>query len=221
MWAKIRGSSRALTNLFNESDRARLNSVFAIFSLKRRVIAATLAALGIFLLFGMSHSSGNANVKTLVAIKEIESGAVILHKDVALREVPVRLVADGSFRAVSEVIGHIAVGAIRRGEVITDARLAGPSLLNESDLVAIVITLSEIANAQLVHAGDHVDVLASQNDSIGGVVSTPAVIVAGDVEVLSTRTHESNGVVVLAVSASQAQAIAGVYGRITLVLLGK
>jgi pilus assembly protein CpaB len=159
-------------------------------------------------------------VKTLVATREILSGAVIIEKDVALRDLPIHVVADGSFHAMNDAIGQIAVGAIRRGEVITDARVVAPSLLSESGLVAIAITLNDSANAQLVHAGDHVDVLASQGGAIVSDGAAPARLVASDVEVLSTKTHESKGVVVLAVTASEARAIAGVDDRITLVLRG-
>ena len=217
MWAKIRGASTTLAKLATESDRAKLRSLFAIFSLRRRLVAGVSAALGIFVLVGMSHGLESEKVRTLVATNEIASGAVIANKDVALRELPIHLVADGSFHALNDAVGQIAVGTIRRGETITDARVVGPSLLSENDLVAIAVTVREMANAQLVHAGDHVDVLASQNDSVG---ATSAAIIANDVEVLSTRTHESGGVVVLAVSINQAQSIAGVHDRITLVLRG-
>lgn len=220
MRANILRPLKMLTKLANESDRARINSAFALFSLKRRMIAALLAVLGVFLLVGISHGAGGASVKTLVATNEIASGAVIANKDVALRDLPIHLVADGSFHTMNDAVGQIAVGAIRRGEVITDARVVAPSLLSESGLVAIAITLNDSANAQLVHAGDHVDVLASQGGAIAGGDATPARIVATDVEVLSTKTHESSGVVVLAVSAKDAQAIAGVDNRITLVLRG-
>jgi len=220
MWAKLSKSITALTGLINDSDRTRFTRAFAVFSLKRRLIAIILTVLGILMLVGASHSTKDTQVSTLVATHEITSGAVITMEDVTLREWPIHLIADGSFHATEDAIGQISVGAIRRGEVITDARVVGPSLLNESGLVAIAVTLNDLANAQLVHAGDHVDVLASRGDSLGNSAEVGALIVATDVEVLSTKTHESNGVVVLAVSTSQAQAIAGVNERITLVLLG-
>ncbi|OIQ71649.1 flagellar basal body P-ring biosynthesis protein FlgA [mine drainage metagenome] len=179
-----------------------------------------LAVLGVFLLVGISHGTGGASVKTLVATEEIASGTVIIAKDVALREVPIHLVADGSFHALEDAVGQIAVGGIRRGEMITDARVVAPSLLTDSGRVAIAITLSDPANAQLVHAGDHVDVLASQDGTFAGTAATGARVVATDVEVLSTSSHDSRGAVVLAVSAKDAQAIAGINDRITLVLLG-
>jgi pilus assembly protein CpaB len=211
---------QALAKLADDSDKARINSAFAFFSMKRRIIAAMLAILGVLVIVGATRGSAGASVKTLVATREILSGAVINEKDVALRDLPIHVVADGSFRAMNDAIGQIAVGAIRRGEVITDARVVAPSLLSESGLVAIAITLNDSANAQLVHAGDHVDVLASQGGAIVSDGAAPARLVASDVEVLSTKTHESKGVVVLAVTASEARAIAGVDDRITLVLRG-
>lgn len=219
MPAKILKPLKTLSRLVSESDKARLNSVFALFCLRRRTIAALSAVIGVLLLVGLIPGQGRASVKTLVAANEIASGAVIVEKDLALRDLPVHLVADGSFHAIKDAVGQLAVGAIRRNEVITDARVVAPSLLSESGLVAIAITLHDVANAQLVHAGDRVDVLASQAgiDADGG--AGPARIVATNVEVLSTKAHESSGVVVLAVSASDAQAIAGVDDRITLVLL--
>lgn len=220
MRANIRGRFTALTRLTNESDRARINSAFAFFSLKRRIIAAVLAVVGLFLLFGLSRGSAGESVKTLVSIHEIASGAVIQADDVALRDLPIHLIADGSFHARGEAIGQLAVGAIRRGEVITDARVVSPSLLADDGLVAIAVTLNDLANAQLVHAGDHVDVLASAGTSMVSSDQVPARTMASDVEVLSTRTHDASGVVVLAVSAADARAIAGVDGRITLVLRG-
>jgi pilus assembly protein CpaB len=206
---------RALAKLADDSDKARINSAFAFFSMKRRIIAAMLAILGVLVIVGATRSSAGTSVKTLVATREILSGAVIIEKDVALRDLPIHVVADGSFHAMNDAIGQIAVG-----EVITDARVVAPSLLSESGLVAIAITLNDSANAQLVHAGDHVDVLASQGGAIVSDGAAPARLVASDVEVLSTKTHESKGVVVLAVTASEARAIAGVDDRITLVLRG-
>jgi pilus assembly protein CpaB len=220
MRANIFRPLQLIARLANDSDKARINSAFAFFSMKRRMIAAMLAILGVLILVGATRGSASASVKTLVATHEIVSGAVITNEDVSLRDLPIHLVADGSFHSRTDAIGQIAVGAIRRGEVITDARVVAPSLLSESGLVAIAITLNDSANAQLVHAGDRVDVLASRGGAIASDGATPARLVASDVEVLSTKTHESSGVVVLAVTASDAQAIAGVDDRITLVLRG-
>jgi pilus assembly protein CpaB len=220
MRANIFRPLQLIARLVNDSDKARINSAFAFFSMKRRMIAAMLAILGVLILVGATRGSASASVKTLVATHEIVSGAVITNEDVSLRDLPIHLVADGSFHSRADAIGQIAVGAIRRGEVITDARVVAPSLLSESGLVAIAITLNDSANAQLVHAGDRVDVLASRGGAIASDGATPARLVASDVEVLSTKTHESSGVVVLAVTASDAQAIAGVDDRITLVLRG-
>lgn len=211
---------KTLAKLVNETDRARVNSAFALLSLKRRMIAALLGILGVLVLVGMSHGAGSASVKTLVATTDIASGEVIISKDVALRDLPIHLVADGSFHGINGAVGQIAVGAIRRGEVITDARVVAPLLLGESGLVAIAITMNDPANAQLVHAGDHVDVLAGQGGAVTGNGAAPARFVASDVEVLSTRVRESSGVVVLAVSTTDAQAIAGADDRITLVMRG-
>lgn len=218
MRANIFRPLQRLAKLANESDKARITSAFALLSLKRRMIAALLAVVGVLLLVGTFHGSSGATVKTLVATHEIVSGAVIATKDVSLRDLPIHLVADGSLHSTSDAIGQIAVGAIRRGEVITDARVVAPSLLGDDGMVAIAITLNNSANAQLVHAGDRVDVLVSQGGAIATDGATPARIVASDVEVLSTKSHEQSGVVVLAVSAKDAQAIAGVEDRITLVL---
>jgi pilus assembly protein CpaB len=207
MRANIFRPLQLIARLANDSDKARINSAFAFFSMKRRMIAAMLAILGVLILVGATRGSASASVKTLVATHEIVSGAVITNEDVSLRDLPIHLVADGSFHSRTDAIGQIAVGAIRRGEVITDARV-------------VAITLNDSANAQLVHAGDRVDVLASRGGAIASDGATPARLVASDVEVLSTKTHESSGVVVLAVTASDAQAIAGVDDRITLVLRG-
>ena len=184
------------------------------------MIAAILALIGALLLVGTVHGSTSSSVKTLVARNEIASGSVIIGKDVELRDVPIHLVADGSFHSSSDAIGEIAVGAIRRGEIITDARVVAPALLNDSGRVAIAITLSDSANSQLVHAGDHVNVLVGQSNAVAATGALSARIVASDVEVLSTKSRDQGGVVVLAVSPKDAQAIAGVDNRITLVLLG-
>ena len=220
MRANILGPLKTLAKLANESDKARITSAFALFSIRRRMIAALLAVTGSLLLVATFHGSSSTSVETLVARNEIASGSVIGEKDVVLRELPTHLVADGSFHSTKDAIGEIAVGAIRRGEVITDARVVAPALLSDSGKVAIAITLNDSANSQLVHAGDHVDVLVGQRGTIATDIALPAHIVASDVEVLSTKSYERGGVVVLAVSAKDAQAIAGVDDRITLVLLG-
>src|SRR4051794_41930628 len=70
---------------------------------------------------------------------------------------------DGAVRDASAVVGRLLAAPVRRGEPLTDVRLAGAGLLGagDADLLAVPVRLADAASAALLPAGDHRDVLAA------------------------------------------------------------
>jgi hypothetical protein len=100
--------------------------------------------------------------------------------------VPRDALPGGALRERADAEGRILVGPVRKGEVLTDVRLVGRSLLEAygDTLVAAPVRIADAASVRLLHAGDVVDVLAAGADDGGAgarlvasavpVVSVPA-----------------------------------------------
>lgn len=136
-------------------------------------------------------------VDVLAAAHDLPAGSVLLAEDLVTRAFPAGAVPDGLVsREAAE--GRLLAGAVRSGEALTDVRLVGSSLLIDAgpDLVAVPVRLADPATAQLLHAGDRVDVLAASTDPDAPPRAT---VVAASVLVLAVpaRTAELDGALVL------------------------
>jgi Flp pilus assembly protein CpaB len=95
---------------------------------------------------------------------------------------PAGTVPSGALAGPRQATGATVSSAVRRGEVLTDARLAGAGSLRGlgAGLVAAPLRLSDGATATLLHPGDVVDVLAAGADG-----ASAARLVASAVRVLA------------------------------------
>jgi pilus assembly protein CpaB len=180
-----------------------LRSLSRFLACHRRLVAACLAALAV--VCGLSAVRQPAGVAVLTAVRDLPGGRLAA-ADVVVALLPPSAVPDGALRAPADSAGRVLAGPVRRGEVLTDARLLGPGLLpsGSPDLVATPVRMADAGAARLLAPGDVIDVLAAFEG--GG----QALAVASSVRVLaipSTRTAEG-ALLVLATTGEQAAQLA-------------
>ncbi len=157
-------------------------------------------------------------VPVVVAGRDLAAGAVLTRPDLRTADLPSAAVPGGSAREPASLLGRTLAGPVRRGEVLTDARIVGPGLtagLGSQDVAAVPVRLADAEAAALVRSGDRVDVLGAAVDADAATGSRDAVEVATAVRVLAVlRGDAADGVVVvLAATSAVARRLAGAASR--------
>lgn len=134
---------------------------------RRRIVAAAFAGLAV--LFGLSalHPAAPRHVLVLAAAHDLVAGSALAAADVRTVALPPAAVPFGALRPGAAVAGRVVAGPVRRGEPLTDVRLAGPALLaavGPPGAVAVPVRFADPGAAALLRPGDHVDVLAATDD---------------------------------------------------------
>ena len=187
----------------------------------RGLLAGGLAAGAVATALGVLAPSDPRGVVVLRVTRDLPAGTPLSTDDVVPVELPRVAVPDGVVRDAAVVVGRLLAAPVRRGETLTDLRLAGAGLLGSSDLLAVPVRLADAATAALLHAGDHVDVLAAAT-SPGAPAQ--AQLVVDDAQVLAVPASASDGgdgaLVVLAADADVARrlAAAAVSSRLSVAL---
>jgi Flp pilus assembly protein CpaB len=153
----------------------------------RPLLAAGLAAGSLAASLSVLAPRPPAGLHVLAASRDLAAGTALTAADLRRISLPLSLVPGGVLVATTDAIGRVLAAPVRRGELLTDVRLAGVDLLAARDtgLVAVPIRVADAASAALVTAGDRVDVLAA-----GSAPGAPpsARVVAADAEVLAVPT---------------------------------
>jgi Flp pilus assembly protein CpaB len=199
-----------------------VNDVRRAVSRHRGLLAAGLAAGAIASALGVLAPRPPAGVPVLTVTRDLAAGTALAAADLDRTELPRGLAPAGALVSAAEVVGRVLAAPVRRGEALTDVRLAGADLLTSrgAGLVAVPVRVADAASAALVTAGDHVDVLAA--GSSGGAPS--ARVVAVDAEVLAVPTAVQDGgdgaLIVVAASPPVAASLAAaaVSSRLSLTL---
>lgn len=184
----------------------------------RRLIAAGLAALAVALTIASLEPPQADTVAVLSAARDIAGGHLVTESDLVMRALPKSVVPDGALLDPATAIGRLVAGPVRRGEPLTDVRLVGPSLVAAFGVgvVATPVRVQDAGALSLLHAGDHIDVLATPAASDGA--SALAVVVALNVSVvavpaqLGASAYDEGGLVILATTSEQARALATAAG---------
>ncbi|MFB9904603.1 SAF domain-containing protein [Allokutzneria oryzae] len=144
----------------------------------RRLLTAVLVALAAFLAFAPRAES----VRVLVAARDLAPGAVLSAGDVRPHAFSADTVPDGALPVTAAVSGRLLVGAARRGEPLTDLRLAGPELsgltTGDVDATSVALRPADPGVADLLRAGSRVDVVAQDS-----------AVLAENATVLAVRTE--------------------------------
>jgi len=181
----------------------------------RRLLALSCLLLAALSALGATRRAGSgASVVVLVAARPIAAGRALVAADLRLIDWPAARVPTGVIRRIDSVLGRYVAGPVASGELLTEQRFVGSSLATglAGDVVAATVPLADPAAAQIVHVGDHVDLLPAP-DTAGpepdGSPPTPVTTaILRDVLVLAvlaqpTGPAPTSATVVVAVDRSQ------------------
>ena len=133
----------------------------AVAARRRLLVAGLLAAATASALQATTDEVGGLAVT--VTSRDLPAGHIVTDSDVHLTRWPVGTVPAG---ALPSPVGAVLAGPVRRGEPITDARLAGPDLmLGQPDDVRAVCVEVTPTSAALARPGHRIDVLAGPASS--------------------------------------------------------
>ena len=164
--------------------RRLLRELSRAISRHRALLAGGLAAAAVSTALPSLAPNAPPGRRVLTFARDLAAGTSLRPTDLAPVTVPPALVPAGAIRTADEALGRLLAGPVRRGEALTDVRLLGASLLATGGvhgLVATPVRLADSASASLLHAGDHVDVLAAAttDPTAGGATGTTGAA-AGD-----------------------------------------
>lgn len=134
-------------------------------------------------------------ISTLVAARDLPAGAVLGARDVTSEALPPTAVPEGAAR---DPVGRTLAGAVSAGEVLSEARLVGPSLLQgQHGRLAVPVRIPDADAVALLRVGDRIDVFAAD----------PAAVEPAGVRVLEST-------LVLALPATAADSMGATRGRL-------
>lgn len=149
----------------------------------------------------------------VVLTRDLPAGAVLASADVTVASWPVALAPPGALARAEDAVGHRLGGAMGAREPVTRARLIGAELTTglPSGTAAMTVALASAGAADLVKAGDFVDLLigpAGDGLAGGSGGASQARVVAEQVRVLAVLTGAGPvGQTELAVAVDQATAL--------------
>lgn len=186
----------------------------------RRLIAATCTAVAVALAITATTPRTPPTVNVVTATHDLVAGTTLRAADLTSVALPRADVPVGALTNPADIVGRSLAGGLRRGEPITDVRLAGGPLgVPTPGLVAAPVRFADAQAAELLQPGQHVDVLAASTATGTDQAPQAASVVAADVSVVAIpRMTASPGdvigpdaqgaLVVLATTTDQARALA-------------
>lgn len=153
----------------------------------RRVVAALLVVCAALAAFRSDPDRGSADV--VVAVRDLTPGDVVEAADLRVDRVDVDARPSGALTAVVDASGHTVASPVRQGETITDVRLLGPRLAAAAigpdvDARIVPLRLADPELAELLRAGDAVDVVTVSGESSESSASAVGRILAADATVV-------------------------------------
>lgn len=126
--------------------------------------AAVALLVGLAAVLALIPGPGSATgVPVVVAARDLTPGTVLGADELTLHGLPAQGVPDGAVRATTAVLGRTLAAPVRRGEPLTDVRLAGPELARavaaDPAAVSVPLRLPDPDIAALLHPGAVVDVV--------------------------------------------------------------
>lgn len=180
--------------------------------LARRLAAALLVVLAAFLF--LRGDPGSERTAVVVAGRDLPPGHLLEATD--LRSAPREsgTLPAGAVLDSGTLLGATLTGAMRDGEVFTDLRIVGPRLAAVAtgvrDARIVPLRLADTAVAEILRAGDRVDVVGVDEQGTG---SRPARTLATDAAVVLVSSPAERGVttdrvVLVAMDAEHATVVA-------------
>jgi Flp pilus assembly protein CpaB len=166
----------------------------------------------------------------VVAARDLPAGRRLTNGDITVVRWPAHLVPHSALRDVRSLVGRRLAGGLARREAVTTPRLLGRDLTTGlgPGLVAVPVPLADSHAGDLLHPGDHVDLLAAPRAddpaaAVGRPVSTASVPVAGShllVLAVFAASGESGTELVVAADRVTAARITRLGGSQTLAAVG-
>ncbi|MEP7055799.1 MAG: SAF domain-containing protein [Actinomycetota bacterium] len=194
----------------------------------RRLVAALCAAAAVGAMLSVLAPKPAPTETVLTASTDLAAGHALTLRDLRTLALPPAAVPAGALRPGADVIGRAIALPVRRGEVLTDVRLAGSALLTAvttGGLVGTPVRIADAAAVALLRAGDHVDVLgATEGQQVAAVLASDVLVVsAPDRSPGATDVGlESGALVVLATTPENSRRLAqaAIGARLSIVLRG-
>ncbi|WP_405485951.1 SAF domain-containing protein [Nocardia sp. NBC_00511] len=191
--------------------------------LLRRIAAVALLLLAGFL--ALREDPADRHTAVLVAGRDLPPGHVLADGD--LRPLPreTATLPAGAVREPDRLRGATLTGAVAAGEIVTELRVVSPRLAalaaGSPDARIVPIRLADNAVAEVLRAGDRVDVVAGAESGPGG---RPARLLAADGAVVLVSGGEpgpgrGDRVVLVALDARRATTVAAASLRTALTVV--
>lgn len=171
------------------------------------VVLAVFAAWSVQNYVSTVQAKYGTTVKVVVAAQPIQARAVITEKMLDYHQIPLQAMLVGMVRVENQkdLIGQTLLVSLRPGDVLTKAMI-GSNRTDDPNLRTYSMIMSErVLFPDGLANGDQVDLLASYKDKEGKQLSK--VILTG-IKVLEVKKEDRLQVVVLAVSAGDAETLA-------------
>lgn len=182
----------------------------------RRVLAGLLALLGALSLIRGEQHGGRDHL--LVAAADLPQGRTLTADDLTVARHPADTLPDGALRDPTEAVGRALIGAVRRGEPITDVRVvssrAAAAAAGVADARIVPVRLADAGVVDLLHDGDRVDIVRATTEQPPATATespAPPVVLATDAAVVHVgeaagqRTEQR--IVLLALGTEQAATV--------------
>ncbi|MCW2748757.1 MAG: hypothetical protein JWP10_1899 [Nocardioidaceae bacterium] len=103
-----------------------------------------------------------AGIAIVAAARDVPSGHVLAEGELRTVELTSSVIPDGAERDVADVAGRSVAAPLRKGEVVTDVRLLGSSLLKgyPAGSVLVPVRIEDPATLTGMGVGDRVNVVA-------------------------------------------------------------
>lgn len=194
--------------------RRRLGAVAGevqrVLLVRRRLLAGVCAAVAVLAVLRVLAPPSPPTTLALVAAREIAAGAVVGADDVVTRSLPPEAVPRD---AADSPVGRTLAAAVGPGEVLTESRLVGPSLLRgRAGVLALPVRIADAEAVGLLRVGDRVDLFGADPaaaEPAGVRLLESALVLALPAAGESAAASGRGRLVVLEVSPDQAAAVSG------------
>ncbi|CAM4129740.1 SAF domain-containing protein [Nocardiopsis rhodophaea] len=128
----------------------------------RRPLGALCAAFALAGAVLLVRPPPDPTTEVLVAARDLTAESPLASADLTVRSLPSPVVPEGALRPGSEPVGAGLTGPMRRGEVLTTARVADPPAREYgSDMVAAPVRVADPGAVALLRPGRRVDILSA------------------------------------------------------------
>ncbi|MEU0941152.1 SAF domain-containing protein [Embleya sp. NPDC005971] len=177
----------------------------------RRGLAALSAAVAVLAVIVAVRPTPAPTGAVLVAARDLPAGSTPGPADLALVALPTALHPAGVLHAVGQATGVALTGPLRRGEPVTDVRVAHPGGPHDPGTVILPARFADADAVAVLRPGDRIDVLAAPAPEHPGparLIVPAAIVVARP-----TATGSSAGaLLILEVPRTVAAELAGAAG---------